>query len=78
MKLNGLKWLAALLLLIATQTWAKDDWPGWRGPNGNGIAESDQQPPTEWSESKNIVWKDRKSTRLNSSHIPLSRMPSSA
>ncbi len=57
MKLNGLKWLAALLLLIATQTWAKDDWPGWRGPNGNGIAESDQQPPTEWSESKNIVWK---------------------
>ena len=24
------------------------------------------------------VWVDRKSTRLNSSHIPLSRMPSSA
>ena len=24
------------------------------------------------------AWKDRKSTRLNSSHIPLSRMPSSA
>ena len=23
-------------------------------------------------------WRDRKSTRLNSSHIPLSRMPSSA
>ena len=26
----------------------------------------------------NMVAKDRKSTRLNSSHIPLSRMPSSA
>ena len=26
----------------------------------------------------NIVTEDRKSTRLNSSHIPLSRMPSSA
>ena len=25
-----------------------------------------------------VKWKDRKSTRLNSSHIPLSRMPSSA
>ena len=25
-----------------------------------------------------IEWADRKSTRLNSSHIPLSRMPSSA
>ena len=24
------------------------------------------------------AWEDRKSTRLNSSHIPLSRMPSSA
>ena len=27
---------------------------------------------------KNITEADRKSTRLNSSHIPLSRMPSSA
>ena len=26
----------------------------------------------------NLLLKDRKSTRLNSSHIPLSRMPSSA
>ena len=26
----------------------------------------------------NIFYRDRKSTRLNSSHIPLSRMPSSA
>ena len=25
-----------------------------------------------------VIYKDRKSTRLNSSHIPLSRMPSSA
>ena len=27
---------------------------------------------------KKYFWTDRKSTRLNSSHIPLSRMPSSA
>ena len=38
---------------------------------------------SEWKEIKvdNFGWKsigDRKSTRLNSSHIPLSRMPSSA
>ena len=26
----------------------------------------------------NLVWKDRKSTRLNSSHVSESRMPSSA
>jgi outer membrane protein assembly factor BamB len=33
------------------------DWPWWRGPNRNGIADSDQAPPTEWSASKNIAWK---------------------
>ena len=32
--------------------------------------------PLGWLLSE--VWEDRKSTRLNSSHIPLSRMPSSA
>ena len=31
---------------------------------------------TDWDQTKNTS--DRKSTRLNSSHIPLSRMPSSA
>ena len=31
-----------------------------------------------WSGTRTVSWKDRKSTRLNSSHIPLSRMPSSA
>ena len=37
----------------------------------------DPQDPNKWSSS--IAWRtDRKSTRLNSSHIPLSRMPSSA
>ena len=38
--------------------------------------------PADWNQLQdNISWyksKDRKSTRLNSSHIPLSRMPSSA
>ena len=31
-----------------------------------------------WSEGENTKKKDRKSTRLNSSHIATSRMPSSA
>lgn len=34
-----------------------DDWPWWRGPQRNGIAPSGQNPPTEWSESKNVAWK---------------------
>ena len=34
--------------------------------------------PIELSDSCTLIKQDRKSTRLNSSHIPLSRMPSSA
>ena len=34
------------------------------------------QHPEKWQEIQGVL--DRKSTRLNSSHIPLSRMPSSA
>ena len=34
-----------------------DDWPWWRGPHNNGIASADQQPPTQWSESQNVVWR---------------------
>ena len=33
---------------------------------------------TQWETTAVLVFVDRKSTRLNSSHIPLSRMPSSA
>lgn len=33
------------------------DWPWWRGPAHNGIAEDGQQPPTVWSNDQNIVWR---------------------
>lgn len=33
------------------------DWPWWRGPRRNGIANANQNPPLKWSETKNIVWK---------------------
>jgi outer membrane protein assembly factor BamB len=31
-------------------------WPQWRGPDANGISRQ-ANPPTEWSETKNIKWK---------------------
>lgn len=31
-------------------------WLGWRGPNRNGVV-IDQNPVTEWSDSKNVLWK---------------------
>ena len=33
------------------------DWPWWRGPTRNGIAEPDQKPPIHWSEKENVLWK---------------------
>ncbi len=33
------------------------DWPWWRGPQRNGVANPDQDPPTEWSASRNVAWK---------------------
>ena len=32
------------------------NWPQWRGPSGNGVALAGN-PPIEWSEEKNVVWK---------------------
>ncbi len=36
----------------------RDDvhWNNWRGPLGNGLA-PDADPPIQWSEDKNILWK---------------------
>jgi outer membrane protein assembly factor BamB len=31
-------------------------WPQWRGPAANGISRT-ANPPTEWSETKNLRWK---------------------
>lgn len=33
------------------------DWPWWRGPRRNGVAEARPQPPVNWSETENVLWK---------------------
>ncbi len=38
-------------------TIAPTDWPAWRGPARDGIAAPGQNPPVQWSESENILWK---------------------
>ncbi|MBP8605125.1 MAG: PQQ-like beta-propeller repeat protein [Phycisphaerae bacterium] len=49
-----------ILLLAATNLWGDNaaDWMTWRGPNMMGVS-PDGNPPIEWSETKNIVWKVR-------------------
>jgi outer membrane protein assembly factor BamB len=45
-----------LLLLLAPIFAGSDDWPGWRGPTGNGISPL-KNLPTTWAADKNIAWK---------------------
>ena len=43
-------------LLAASHVFAEENWPQWRGPNLNGVADAKDLPAT-WSETENIVWK---------------------
>lgn len=52
--------VAALTLVLAGAAWTpaagtNDNWPQWRGPQANGVGRGN--PPVEWSEQKNILWK---------------------
>jgi outer membrane protein assembly factor BamB len=44
--------------LIAVAIWGvlPADWPGWRGPQGNGIS-ADKDTPVNWSATAGVRWK---------------------
>lgn len=46
-------------LTLCISVWA-EDWPGWRGPRGDGTS-GETKVPTQWdgATGKNIVWKTR-------------------
>ncbi|MFC1489696.1 PQQ-binding-like beta-propeller repeat protein [Candidatus Latescibacterota bacterium] len=55
--------IVVVIMLLSTSLFAQDNlaeynnnWPQWRGPLTTGGAPSGN-PPTEWSETKNIRWK---------------------
>ena len=54
--------LPALLLL--TPTLFADNWPGWRGPLGNGVS-PEKNLPVKWSKDSGIVWKTEMPGRSN-------------
>ena len=67
-----------------TQVWLGGDHYKWRQMRSNGVDEyyitggaSDREKFQKWAETLEKAI-DRKSTRLNSSHVKRSRMPSSA
>jgi outer membrane protein assembly factor BamB len=50
------RFTAALILPAATATVSAENWPQWRGPGSQGIS-TEARIPTEWSSTRNIVWK---------------------
>src|SRR5436853_1493036 len=58
-QLKHLKKLSPSFLVglgFALSAAAAENWPHWRGPHDDGVA-PDANPPTTWSESKNVKWK---------------------
>jgi len=48
---------------------AANEWPGWRGPGGDGKLPAAKGYPSEWSASKNVRWRVDLSAPGNSSPI---------
>ena len=44
------------LFLLVTAAVSAENWPQWRGENGQGISK-ETQLPSEWAPGKNIAWK---------------------
>lgn len=56
---------------VSVERPALSDWPQWRGPTRDGVADAGQSPPTEWAADENIVWKSPIPGRGHSSPIVL-------
>ena len=51
-----LRQIFALFSLLLPLTALAGDWPQWRGPQDNGVAEPGNYP-VKWSETENVLWK---------------------
>ena len=71
-----MKFLRLLLLLSILAPYgnlAANEWPTWRGPNGDGKLPDDAKYPTEWSATENLLWRVDLPDRGNSSPIVLGK-----
>ena len=48
--------LPALLLCVSTTVACGENWPQWRGPQGNGIS-TEKGIATKWSRTENVAWR---------------------
>jgi outer membrane protein assembly factor BamB len=60
---------AVTALFLTAGLAAAGDWPGWRGPTGDGRAPADADPPLRWSRTENVRWKAPLPDEGNSSPV---------
>jgi outer membrane protein assembly factor BamB len=48
--------IVILLMVTLSASVMAADWPQWRGPNGNGIAD-EKNLPDKWTATENVAWK---------------------
>ena len=47
---------SALLFLFISSSLLADNWPQWRGANGDGVS-AEKNIPSEWDKTSNVAWK---------------------
>lgn len=48
--------LMIVFLFFLATIGQSQNWPGWRGSNGDGTS-SETNLPVEWDTTKNVIWK---------------------
>lgn len=57
MRIVAAPWaIGCLLLLLSAASVSAENWPGWRGPRGDGTS-LERDVPVRWSATENIAWK---------------------
>jgi len=50
------KLIVVILMVISVTAARAENWPNWRGPNGDGTS-SETNVPTKWDSVTNVIWK---------------------
>ncbi len=61
-------WLSVACFLALAGSASAGHWPGWRGPDGNGISK-EKDLPLRWSTNQNVRWRTPLPERCNSTPV---------
>lgn len=62
------RFLGCVVLLVGSSFATAENWPGWRGPRGDGSS-IETNLPTTWSKTENVRWKLKLPSQGNSSPV---------